>query len=172
MRSQLTIALAGLALLLTQTPSQAQTYQDYASGRAYVMTAPAGSTTAAAQRPTYEDYASGRAYAMMAQPAGALGGGAASLVPPWYSVPRTFYYYTGPSYTPAMLRPDASITTTVGRSNWGPSRAMQLSTTPIMPSRTYAWPSNYPTYTWPPNNTSSVMSFYDRGTTRPPWMPR
>jgi len=170
MRSQLTIALAGLALLLMGTPSQAQTYQDYANGRAYVMTAPAGSTTPAAQRPTYEDYASGRAYAM-GQP-GVRGTGVAYVLPPWYTVPRTFYYYTGPSYTPAMLRPDASVTTTVARSTWGPSRAMQLSTTPIMPSRTYAWPSNYPTYIWPPNNTSSVMSFYDRGTTRPAWMPR
>jgi hypothetical protein len=65
MRTRSLLLCAGAALLLAAAPGQAQTYQDYANGSAYVMAAPAGGyVTTPVQGPTYQDYANGRAFAL------------------------------------------------------------------------------------------------------------
>jgi hypothetical protein len=164
MRSPLTLVLlAAIALVLASTPAQAQTYQDYASGQAYVTTAPAGGSVAtAAPGPSYRDYATGRAYAPpsgMASPAPAgptyrdyATGRAYTLVwpldgydarastPGYPAIPVPYAAYGSRVYTPGWPVPPPSITTTTARSMFQPSVVHQMSTTPRM----WSWtPSPY-----------------------------
>jgi hypothetical protein len=169
MRSHLTLfLLAASALMLASVPGQAQTYQDYASGRAYVTTAPAdGSVTTAAPGSTYRDYASGRAYVAPSRPASPptradegptyrdyATGRAYTLVWPLdgydprgsydgyahAAIPVPYAAYGDRVFTPGWPVPPPSITTTTARSRFQPSVVHQMSTTP----RTWSWtPSPY-----------------------------
>jgi hypothetical protein len=134
MRAQLTLVLlAAAALVLAAAPGQAQTYEDYASGRAYVTTAPAAPTTAAETRaPTYRDYATGRAATMIAserEPARRGTGGEF----PVYIAPVPSYMWARLGMIPDWPQPAPSITSTVARSSFLPSAGMQLSTAPLQP---------------------------------------
>ncbi len=167
MRSSLTLVLlAATALVLPSTPAQAQTYQDYVSGRAYVTTAPAGGpVTTAAPGPSYRDYATGRAYVATPTTFGPpvrpdegptyrdystgraytlvwpLDGYDARASTPGYAAIAVPYAASGGRvYTPGWPIPPPSITTTTARSLFRPSVVHQMSTTP----RTWSWtPSPY-----------------------------
>jgi hypothetical protein len=143
------VLLAGVALMLAAMPARAQTYQDYASGQAYVMTSPVAAytpTPTPPPAPTYQDYASGRAYVMTSP----VGGPTAprNIEYPAYpviAVPIPYYGYADPRWTPGWPTPPASITETIARSRFQPSLGTIYSTTPRMQSWT---PSPYFNHTW------------------------
>jgi hypothetical protein len=146
MRSHLIPALlAGGVLVLCAASGQAQTYQDYVSGRAYVMTAPAGAAVATvAPGPSYLDYVTGRAYLPQTVPVAPLppvrepsfreyvSGQAYVLTSPpdgfdvrrdgglgfaqWAAIPVPYAAYGDRIFTPGWPRPAPSITTTLARS--------------------------------------------------------
>jgi hypothetical protein len=168
MRSHLTLfLLATSALVLGAAPGQAQTYQDYASGRAYVTTAPAGGSATVAPGPTYRDYVTGSAYvpppAAFSPPVRVdegptyrdyATGRAYTLVWPLdgydprgsyngyahAAIPVPYAAYGDRVYTPGWPVPPPSITTTLARSRFQPSVAQRMSATPRM----WSWtPSPY-----------------------------
>ncbi len=167
MRSHRMLLLAAGALVLAAAPGQAQTYQDYVTGRAYVTTAPASSTATVTPGPSYRDYVTGRAY--MPPPAALspprrletvptyrdyVTGRAFTLVWPLdgydprasrvgyahAAIPVPYAAYGDRIFTPGWPVPPPSVTTTIARSRFTPSAAHQMSLTP----RTWSWtPSPY-----------------------------